>query len=291
MFKIINRQILASDVKRLDILALSIAREVQPGQFVIVTTTPNGDKISLPVIEVDAHRGSIALIFKETSAATKYLGALPINGMVHSVFGPIGRPARIEKVGVAACVADGLGIAAILPITRALKQSGNKVLGIISATTRKDLILQPQMRLACHKIVMTTQDGSYERRGNAFAALRECVDKEKIDLVYLAGSVATLESIAQFTKEKNIKTLVQLHPPMFDGTGVCGTCRVTVNNQMRLACVDGPEFDAHQVDFGDYRIRLNAFEELLWDNRQLSTSPKRNALITFAKFLSGILKK
>ena len=289
-FKVVNRQVLSKDIKRVDVEAPLIARKVQPGQFIILSVKPNDDKISLLVVEVDAQRRSITLIFQETDNALSQLGQLQINDEIYSVVGPFGNGVSIEKWGSVACIADGIGIAQVLPMARLLKQAGNKVMSFIGAPNMASLILQSQMRLVSHKISLATEDGSYEKRGRPVDAFREFLNKEKIDRVFAAGSAELMEGVSLLTRQRNIKTLVYLNPVMFDGTGVCGSCRVTIDGKVRLACVDGPVFDAHQVDFEDYKIRLNAYKELVWDNLKSLPSPKRSGSKTFEKFLSGILK-
>ena len=262
MFKLINKQLIAKDVKRLDITAPLVAEKFQPGQFIMLGVSEHDEKIPITIFDVDTYRGSIGLIIKEQCPSTKALGQLQINDTVASILGPLGNPATVKKVGTAAFVAVDMGITQILPVCRAFKQVGNKkVVGIISTKTRKETILEPQMRLACQKLFMVTEDGSYERKGNAVNFLNDYLGREKVDLVYAAGPMEVLQRIAQVTKEKGIKTLVQLNPVMLDGTGICGSCRVVVNGQVRLACVDGPEFDAHKVDFDDLKLRAMISEE------------------------------
>lgn len=289
-FTVVNRQILSKDVKRVDILAPQIARKILPGQFILVSIRPDDDRLSFTVSEAEANRGSIALIFQEDSPAKQQLGQLQINDEVHLVSGPFGVPLEIKKEGFVACVADGIGIAEILPAVRAFKLAGNKILTFMGGQNRAALILQSQMRLASYKIFMATKDGSWERRGLASDALADYLKKEKVDLVYTAGSPELMQRVAEATRDKGIKTLARLSPVMFDATGVCGSCRVTVGGKTKFACTEGPVFDAHQVDFEDYKVRLNTYGEFAWDNSRFQPSPKSEGSGTFGKFLSGILK-
>lgn len=289
-FKVVNRQILSKEVKRVDILAPQIARKILPGQFVLVSIHPDDDRLSFTVSEVDANRGSIALIFQENSPALQQLGQLQINDEVHMVSGPFGNPIEIKKEGFVALVADGLGVADILPAARAFKLAGNKVLTFMGAPNKAQLILQSQMRLASYKIFMATQDGSWERKGLASNALADYLKKEKVDLIYTAGSPELMQAVAETTREKGIRTLARLNPVMFDATGVCGSCRVIVGGKTRFACTEGPVFNAHEVDFEDYKIRLKTYGEFAWDNSRLQSSQKNDGSGTFGKFLSGILK-
>jgi len=292
MFEIINKQILAIDVKRLDIAAQHIARKIQPGQFVSVCPEEGDESIPLTVVDHDMNKGIISFIFKEVGATTKKLGALAIKEPVFSILGPLGTPSLINKNGMVVCIATGVGIAQMLPICRALKKKGNKVVGIIGAKTKKDLMLESQMRITCDKINITTQDGSYERRGLATDAFKELIHKPKVQLVYAIGSVEMMRSVCSLTKPKEIPTLVHLNPVMVDCMGMCGSCRVKVGGKTVLACIEGPEFDGHKVDFDYLDIRMKAFEEFNeWDNQKLQPNHMEAASKTLTRFLSGILKE
>ena len=184
-----------------------------------------------------------------------------------------------------------MGTAQILPICRAFRDKGNKVIGIIGAKTKQALMLEPQMRLACNKILIATEDGSYERRGLATDVLEGFFDQNKVDLVYAIGAVDMMQTVCSMTEQRKIKTFVRVNPVMVDCMGMCGSCRVKVGGEMVLACVEGPEFDGHKVDFKDLNIRMNAYEEPKeWDNRQSKHKLARNESKTLTRFLSGILK-
>ncbi len=290
-FRIINKQVLAEGVKRIDIMAPNIARKIQPGQFVSVCPEENDEHIPLTVTSTDAERGHISLIFPELGGTTRKLGALPINEPIFSILGPLGNPARIEKKGNVVCIANGIGIAQMLPICRALRSKGNKVTGIIGAKTKRALMLEPQMRLACNKILIATDDGSYERRGLATEVLEWFLVPNKVDMVYAIGTADMMKTVCSMTEKKRIKTLVRLNPVMVDCMGMCGSCRVKIGGEMVLACVEGPEFDGHKVDFNDLDIRMNAYEEPEeWGNPSSKHKPTRSESKTLTKFLSGILK-
>ena len=258
MFKITNRQILSTNIKRLTVLAPQIAVKTLPGQFVVVTFEPGCERIPLSVVETDPDRGTITLIIEETGATTRKLGNTQINDEIYAILGPLGNPATVQKFGTTVCVASGIEAAQILSICRALKKFGNKVVGIIGAKTRRLLVLEAQVRLSCNKFFIATEDGSYERRGLATHILKKILTEERVDAVYATGSVDMMETCAAMTREKNVKTFVYVNPVMADGTGECGSCRVRVGGEIRLACVDGPEFDGHQMDFADLRIRCEA---------------------------------
>ncbi|VAX35196.1 NADH-dependent reduced ferredoxin:NADP+ oxidoreductase subunit A [hydrothermal vent metagenome] len=293
-FKVLNKQILSEHIKRLDILAPEVAGCVEPGQFVSVCPEEGDERIPLSVIDADTAKGTIALIFQEVGYTTRKLGGISIGEAVFSILGPLGIPAKIDKGKAVICVATGMGVAKVLPICRAFKKQGNKTIGIVGASKKRTLMLEPQMRLACDKVFITTEDGSYERKGLATDVLKEIVEKyndqERELIVCAIGSAEMMEEVCRFTKEHKIKTRVHLNPVMVDCMGMCGSCRVKVGGKIVLACVDGPEFNGHKVDFQDFKIRMKAFEEAGVCQTSLSNQ-KKSASETFTKFLVGILKK
>ncbi len=292
MFVIKNKQILANDIKRIDVHAPHIAKKIQPGQFVSVCPQEGDERIPLTVVEADQIKGTIALIFQEIGETTKHFGAIPINESVFSILGPLGTPAKIEKKGTVVCIATGIGAAQILPICRAFRKAGNKVIGIVGAKTKRTLLLEAQMRLSCNKIFITTNDGSWERRGVVTDALKDMIQKQEVDLVYAIGSAEMMQAVCLLTQTKNIPTRVALNPMMVDCMGMCGSCRVKIGEEILLACVDGPEFDGHKVDFNHFNIRVNAFKGIEeWHNRSSQPNPKNDEPKTFRKFLSGILRE
>ncbi len=290
-YKIVNKQILAEGVKRIDIAAPDIAGKVKPGQFVSVCPEEDDEHIPLTVTSFDTQRGHISLIFPELGHTTRKLGALPINESIFSILGPLGLPAKVEKKGVVVCISTGMGTAQMLPICRAYRDGGNKVVGIIGAKRKTTLMLEPQMRMACNKILIATNDGSYEQRGLATDVLESFLEQNKVDMVYAIGSVDMMRTVCAITEEKRIKTLVRVNPVMVDCMGMCGSCRVKVAGEMVLACVEGPEFDGHKVDFKDLEIRMNAYEEPKeWGNPLSTPKTQGNESKTLTKFLSGFLK-
>ena len=291
-FKIINKQILANNVKRLDILAPNIAKKVQPGQFVSVCPEEDDERIPLTVVESDAQRGTIALIFQEKGQTTNKLASIAINEFIFSVLGPLGVPAKISNAGTVVCVATGIGTAQILPIIRAFRKAGSKVISIIGASSKRELLLEAQIRLNCQQIIVATDDGSYQRKGMATDLLKETLAKQNVNLVYAIGSIEMMRQISTMTQEKNIRFLVQLNPMMVDCMGMCGSCRVKVAGKVVLACTEGPEFDGHEVDFKDYEIRVNAFKENpQWHNQKSQPNPARNESRIFKRLVSGLLKE
>lgn len=291
MFTIVHKQILGPDLKRMDVMAPNIAMKIRPGQFVSLCPEEGMERIPLSVVDHDAVKGTITLIFQEVGATTKRLGEMPINDSIFSILGPLGQPAKIEKKGVVVCVTTGVGTAQILPICRAFKKAGNKVIGIVGAKTKKSLMVESQMRIACDKLFIATNDGSYEKRGLATDILKKILNEQNVDLVYAIGSTDMMQTVCQLTQSKSIETRVYLNPIMVDCMGMCGSCRVKVDGEVVLACTKGPEFDGHKVDFNDFQIRRNAFKEIEWVNRSVVTNQKRSEPAILGKWLSGLLRK
>ncbi len=290
MFKIINKQILTKNIKRLDIVAPRIAEKVLPGQFVNIRPGATDETIPLTVIDTDQAKGTITVIVREVGSTSRVLASKGINDKVASILGPLGMPAQIKKKGVVVCIATGIGSAQILPMCRALRSVGNKVVGIIGAKTKRAVLMEAQMRLACNKLLIATEDGTYERRGMATDILSDLMERDTIHQVNAIGSADMMSSVCKITKRKRIKTFVQLNPVMIDCLGMCGSCRVVVSGKTVLACKDGPEFDGHRVDFENYKIRLKAFEEQKWDSPRAQSSHGKNESKTLTKLFSGILK-
>ncbi len=290
-FNITHKQVIALDIKRIDIHAPQIASKAKPGQFIFMTVQENAHSIPLSIIDADERKGVISLIVREVGLVTKALGALSIGEAPLNIVGPLGKPATIDKFGLVVCVATGIGAAQILPICKALKKKGNKVIGIMGAKSKKVLMLESQMRVVCDEMYITTNDGSYERKGLATEVLKELLAKYPVDCVYAIGSVDMMEAATTMAKLKDIPVYVTLNPYMTNGLGICGSCRVKVQRGFQLACVDGPEFKGIEVDFKDLHLRMDAFKEMVWDNQnQLVKAPKKE-LATFVKSLWGSTKK
>lgn len=291
MYKILHKQILTQDIKRIDIHAPAIASRVAPGQFVMATSDLYTHPIPMSVIDSDEKRGMISLIVHEIGPATRTLGALSIGDALLKVVGPLGQPALIDKFGLVVCVATGIGAAQILPLCRALKKKGNKVIGIMGAKSKKVLMLEAQMRVVCDEIFITTNDGSYERKGLATEALKDFLNKYKVDCVYAIGSVDMMEAASAMTRSKGIPIYVTLNPYMANGLGLCGSCRVKVGGHLQLACLHGPQFNGHEVDFGDLNHRMNALKETGWNNQNLLVKTRSRGLVTLVKSLWGLTKR
>ena len=260
MFQIVHREEMAEGTVVLnEILAPRIAAKAKPGQFVILRANEGGERIPLTMAETDKKKGSITIIYQIVGKSTALFKTLKEGDSYLDVIGPLGKPTHIEKVGRVACVGGGTGVAVIHPITRGYKEAGNEVTAIIGARTRALLILEDKMRAASHQLRVCTDDGSYGHHGFVTDVLKEVLEGKGSDLVVAIGPVPMMKFTCDLTKKYNVKTFVSLNPIMVDGTGMCGCCRVTVGGRTRFACVDGPEFDGHKVDFNELTHRLQAY--------------------------------
>jgi len=262
MFEIVRREELAEGSIILnEISAPKIAQKARPGQFVILKANETGERIPLTMADTDPEKGTITIIYQVVGKSTALFKTLQVGDRYQDVIGPLGRPTHLEKVGKVACVGGGTGIAVLHPITRALKQMGNYVIAIIGARTKELLILEDKMRAASDELHICTDDGSYGRKGFVTDLLKEFLEKDEIKLVVGIGPVPMMKFLCELTKQYGVKTIVSLNPIMVDGTGMCGCCRVTVGGKTMFACVDGPEFDGHLVDFDELSKRLEAYKE------------------------------
>jgi len=294
MFTIINKQIIAAGFKRIDVKAELIARKAKPGHFVMVMADEKSARVALSIVEADSQKGTISFVFEETSPSTQQLGNLQIGGSIYAILGPLGVTISLDEVRkghVVACVGYGIGIAQVLPFCRELRKSESKVIGIAGVKTRKALLLESQMRLTCDKLCITTDDGTYEKKGYVTGSLREMLQQYKIKLVICFAPPIVMQAVCAVTKEYRIKTFVGLNPLMVDGTGLCGSCRVKVSRKDALACVDGPVFNGHEVDFEDLEIRTKHCQtEESWYDQTFQASPLSGESITLKRWLGGLLK-
>jgi ferredoxin--NADP+ reductase len=262
MFKVVKREEMSEgNVILNEIEAPMIARKAKPGQFVILKVGEDGERIPLTMAETDAEKGTITVIYMVVGKSTALFKTLQVGDAYQDVIGPLGKPTHIEKLGKVVCVGGGTGIAVLHPITRAMKEIGNHVISIVGARSKDLLILEDKMKAASHDLRVCTDDGSYGHHGFVTDVLKEVLENEKIDLVVAIGPVPMMKFVSLLTKNYNVPTLVSLNPIMVDGTGMCGGCRVTVGGKTKFACVDGPEFDGHQVDFDELMLRLQAYCE------------------------------
>lgn len=262
MFKIVRREEMSGgNVILNEIEAPLIAKKAKPGQFVILKAGEEGERIPLTMADTDPDKGTITIIYMVVGKSTALFRDLKVGQGYQDVIGPLGKATHLEKLGKVVCVGGGTGIAVLHPITRALKKIGNHVIGIIGARNKDLLILEAQMKDASHELLVCTDDGSYGRKGFVTEALKEVLGAGDVKQVVAIGPVPMMKFVSKITKEFGVPTLVSLNPIMVDGTGMCGGCRVTVGGQTKFACVDGPEFDGHQVDFDELMLRLQAYCE------------------------------
>jgi ferredoxin--NADP+ reductase len=272
MHAITEKRVLAPTITLFNIEAPFIARKRKPGNFVMLRLHSAGERIPLTIADSDPARGTITIIVQAVGKTTKELCAMNAGDSILDVVGPLGNPTPIENHGAVACVGGGVGTAELYPIARALKDAGNTVHTIIGARTRELVILEREMREFCDRLYVTTDDGSYARKGFVTDQLKELLDGPSgIAAVYAIGPLPMMKAVSNLTRPYGVATLVSLNTIMVDGTGMCGGCRVTVGGQMRFACVDGPEFDGHQVDFDELMMRNRTYLDLekLSDERHL----------------------
>ncbi len=262
MFKILVKQELAPNIHLVKIAASGIAKKAQPGQFVIIILDEKGEKIPLTIADWDRKEGSITIVFMEVGTTTHRFATLNAGDSIESVVGPLGIPAHIDKIGTLACVGGCYGIAAIMPIARAMKEAGNKVITIIEARSKYLLYWEDELRKVSDQFLVTTGDGSHAPQGWISDRINQIVDEgDKIDLVFAIGCTYMMKTCSEATKPLGIKTIVHLNSIMVDGTGMCGCCRVSVGGTTKFACVDGPEFDGHQVDWDILLTRQKGYQD------------------------------
>ena len=262
MAKIIEKQQLAPGIFLMRVKAPLIASKRKAGQFIILRVSEHGERIPLTIVDSDVKAGTITLVFQVVGKTTSLLSRLNRGEEIMDLAGPLGDPTRIEKFGTVAVLGGGIGIAVAYPIAKAMKEKGNKVISIIGARTKDLLVLEKEIASVSDEIIVSTDDGSYKRKGLITEPLLEVLKRgPKPDRVVAVGPVPMMRAISELTRPFGVKTIVSLNPIMVDGTGMCGACRVVVGGKTRFACVDGPEFDGHQVDFDDLSLRLRAYAE------------------------------
>ncbi len=275
MYKIVGKKELAPGIKLVEIPAPDIAEKAQAGQFVILRVDEKGERFPLTLVDWNKKKGTITLIFLEIGLSTKKLGALKRQDVILDLAGPLGNPSEIRNYGTVNVIGGGVGTASAYPIARALKEAGNKVISIVGAKTAGLLILEDEVGKVSDELYISTDDGTKGQKGFVSDVLKMLIQKEyNFDLVYAIGPSVMMRAVAEVTRPYNIKTIASLNSIMVDGMGMCGACRVTVGGETRFACVDGPEFDAHEVDFGELikRQMMYLSEEKLalerWENRR-----------------------
>jgi len=263
MYKIVTRSELAPKIKQFEVAAPDIAVKANPGQFVIVRIDEMGERIPITLVDSNVKKGTITLVFNEVGRTTKQLGMFNQDDTIPNIAGPLGNPSEIQKFGTVLCIGGGVMIAPLRFQVSALRKAGNKLITVIGARIKDLLIFEEEMKDLSHEFYVATDDGSKGYKGLDF--LKDLLTKEKIDRVIAMGPVVMLKTVSEMTKPLGVKTIVTLTPIMVDGMGMCGACRVSVAGETRFACVDGPEFDGHQVDFDQLikRQRMYLPEERL----------------------------
>jgi ferredoxin--NADP+ reductase len=257
MFQIVRKQEMAKGtVIRFDISAPKIAKKIKAGQFIILRVNETGERIPLTVADKDEFAGIITIIFQVVGKTTALMRSLKEGDIIRDVVGPLGRPAHTDKVGTVVMVGGGTGIAILHHVAKAFKENGNFVIGIIGSRDKELLILENEMKAICDELIVTTDDGSYGNRGFVTQPLQKYLDERyDIKLVYAIGPIIMMKNVCNLTKKYNVSTMVSLNPVMIDGTGMCGGCRVKVADKTQFCCVDGPDFNGHEVDFDELEKR------------------------------------
>jgi len=260
MHTVLARHQLSQNVTRLDVLAPRIAQIRLAGQFVIVRLAENSERIPLTIADADPRAGSIALVIQAVGKSTNELVTLQPGQSIRDIAGPLGHPTEMISTGHAVCVGGGVGTAVVHPIAQGLHQRGIRVSSIIGGRTQSAVIFEAELR-RFGPVLVCTDDGSYGRKGFVTDAARDLLAKERVDIVYAVGPVPMMRAVANLTRELKMRTIVSLNPIMVDGTGMCGGCRVSVGKETKFGCVDGPEFDGHQVDFDELADRLASYRK------------------------------
>lgn len=269
--RIINSEFLNPQVFKLKVDAPDIAAKIKPGQFVILRLDEKAERIPLTVYQANAEQGYIELIIQKLGISTIRLSALNPGDMILDMIGPLGKATEIRKYGKVICMAGGVGIAEIYPLAVALRQAGNALTTIIGARNEEMLILKQQVKNDSDYFYAATDDGSYQHKGNVADILKILLSEQSYDIVFAVGPIKMMQAVSEITKSHKLKTIVSLNSIMVDGTGMCGSCRVSIGGQIKFVCVDGPDFDAHLVDFDELSMRQKRFfkqETFCVDNKK-----------------------
>ena len=257
MYKIVAKRELVPHTSLFEFSAKEITAKTKPGQFVILRIDEGGERIPLTIADANVEKGTITVVCHEVGKSTKQLGSLKEGDCILDLLGPLGKPAEIGKFGTVLCVGGGVMVAPLHFQVKAFREAGNKVIGVIGARTESHLIFEDEMREVCDELYVATDDGIRGYKGLDF--LKELLKERKIDRVIAMGPIVTLKTVSELTRPHGIPTIVNLIPIMVDGMGMCGACRVTVGGKTMFACVDGPDFDGHQVDFEELMTRMKMF--------------------------------
>ena len=260
-YKILSKKELCTNQYELVIDAPYVVRNAKAGQFIILRAEENGERIPLTIADVDKEKGELTIVFMAVGYTTKKLALLNVGDELIDLAGPLGQPTHIKKYGTVVCLAGGYGAAPCYLIAKAFKEAGNKVYMIMGARNKDLIFWQDKMKTACNELFITTDDGTLGEKGFVTQVLERIINSEKVDYAIAVGPMPMMRAVANLTKDKNIYTEASMNPIMVDGTGMCGACRLTVDGETKFACVDGPDFDAHKIDFDEIINRCKIYKE------------------------------
>ncbi len=259
MNKIVEKEYFSEKVAKLVVEAPLIARSRRPGHFVIVRTGEHGERIPLTIADADIEKGTITLVVQAVGDSSSKICALNAGDYLTDVVGPLGQATHIANVGTVVCCGGGVGVAPLLPIIKAMKQAGNRVISVLAARTKDLIILEDQVREYSDEVIIMTDDGSYGTKGLVTNGIESVIQREKVDQVVTIGPAIMMKFVALLTKKYEVPTICSLNTIMVDGTGMCGACRITIDGKTKFVCIDGPEFDAHKVNFDEMLMRLRSY--------------------------------
>ena len=259
MNKIVGKEYLSEKIVKLEVEAPLIAKSRRAGHFVIVRVGKKGERIPYTIASSDTKKGTITLVIQLVGKSSQKVGELEVGDYITDLVGPLGKATHIDNFGTVVCAGGGVGIAPMLPIIEAMSKAGNKVIAVLAARTKDLVILEEQVKEFATEVIVMTDDGSYGEKGLITEGIEKIIKREKVDLCLTIGPAIMMKFVSLLTKKYDIPTLASLNTIMVDGTGMCGACRVTVDGKTKFVCVDGPEFDAHQVDFDEMLMRLKAY--------------------------------
>lgn len=261
MNKIVSKEHLSERVVKFVIEAPRIAKSRKAGHFVIIRVGERGERIPLTIADSDLSAGTITIVVQNVGRSSRKLCELEVGDYVTDVVGPLGQATKIKKYGTVVCAGGGVGVAPLYPIVQAMHKAGNRVIVVLAARSKELIILEEEMKANSEEVIIMTDDGSSGKKGLVTAGIEEVLQREKVDLCVTIGPAIMMKFVAELTKKYEVPTFASLNTIMVDGTGMCGACRVTVDGQTKFVCVDGPEFDAHKVDFDEMLKRMNAFRD------------------------------
>ncbi len=261
MNRILEKEFFSENVVKLVVEAPLIAKARKPGNFVILRVSENGERIPLTIAGADEQKGTITIIAQKVGVSTEKLAKLEVGDSLIDLVGPLGKATEIHNVGTVLCCGGGVGVAPLLPIVEGFKKAGNRVISVIAARNKELIILEDEIRKWSDELIVMTDDGSHGRKGLVTQGAEEIILREKVDECIAIGPAIMMKFTALLTKKYNIPTQASLNSMMVDGTGMCGACRVSVGGKTKFTCVDGPEFDAHQIDFEELMMRLGGYKE------------------------------